>query len=738
MKTTSFSNLLRESRVVIPIMQRDYAQGRQSEKIRRVRAQFVNALFSALKSEGLPLKLDFIYGYRKELEDGQFEFIPLDGQQRLTALYLLHWYAAVKEDRLTEASALLSNFTYETRHSSRVFCQEIVKFKPEDLDQPLSSCIQDQPWFFSSWRHDPTIQSMLVMLDAIQEKDKKENCSNLWDFLTTEEKIVFYLLPMDELGNPDDLYIKMNSRGKELTEFEYFKSRFSESLPGDLRKEFDEKVDRNWSDLFWVSFRDEATEDPALFADKGFLRFYRYITDILVQLSQNGDGKVISSQQELELGIYHDKPENIKFLFGCLDALYTEVVQNGNKFFSQLFYIEEEDFTKEKTRLFFANSNIDLFRKCAQSYDNTARVNPFSVGEQLLLFACLLKLRDDTVVDDKFRNNLRVLRNMISNTEDRMRREDLPGLLQDVIDLVKRGKLSEETRLSADQLREEREKAQFLANFPELKDALYRAEDHRLLRGCLALFPLDEMIGKKLATFRQIFTPNTDFIEISRALMSTGDYYRQGEVRIIIGHEKEERWRELFSRSGRSKRFVTARDTLDEFLCLMPEEDYEPGRIIERFLAAYEENPDKEKPFNYYYVKYPAFRRNYAGYYYWPDSGQNYECRMLRATTTGGNNWSPFLFALKERYGNDDRISLGNYFNPLVVIRDTEALEIENDNAGYLVKPHGDEHSETFEELKSRGIIDENGLFKVRQNQEGFDLDDRIDEGASLIDLIIS
>lgn len=78
-------------RIVIPKIQRDYAQGRENKKVSKIRDRFLDALYQAI-TEDKPIKLDFIYGEIKENRD----FIPLDGQQRLTTLFLLHYYAAKK------------------------------------------------------------------------------------------------------------------------------------------------------------------------------------------------------------------------------------------------------------------------------------------------------------------------------------------------------------------------------------------------------------------------------------------------------------------------------------------------------------------------------------------------------------------------------------------------------------------------------------------------------------------
>ena len=80
----SFWQLIQKTKIEIPIIQRDYAQGRK-DKV-KVREGFLGALEHAL--DGNPIELDFIYGSKNNdcLQ-------PLDGQQRLTTLFLLYWHA---------------------------------------------------------------------------------------------------------------------------------------------------------------------------------------------------------------------------------------------------------------------------------------------------------------------------------------------------------------------------------------------------------------------------------------------------------------------------------------------------------------------------------------------------------------------------------------------------------------------------------------------------------------------
>ena len=98
---TTFSdgqNSVRLHKIIIPIIQRDYAQGRRDPEIGRVRARFLDALHSAVTGE--PITLDFVYG---DIDENGV-MTPLDGQQRLTTLFLLHWYAARKASEFDPSS----------------------------------------------------------------------------------------------------------------------------------------------------------------------------------------------------------------------------------------------------------------------------------------------------------------------------------------------------------------------------------------------------------------------------------------------------------------------------------------------------------------------------------------------------------------------------------------------------------------------------------------------------------
>ena len=65
------------------------------------------------------------------------------------------------------------------------------------------------------------------MLNAIDKKFGK--VAGLWEKLVNHS-ITFYFLPIKDMGLTDELYIKMNSRGKPLTTFENFKAELEREI----------------------------------------------------------------------------------------------------------------------------------------------------------------------------------------------------------------------------------------------------------------------------------------------------------------------------------------------------------------------------------------------------------------------------------------------------------------------------------------------------------------------------
>ena len=171
----------------------------------------------------------------------------------------MHWYLAVKEKKfeIFNEASYLNAFTYETRVSSKRFCQHLIKNPIENLDSgiQISSEIIDSAWFMASWKSDPTIQAILNMLDSIHSE--MSSCDDgLYNKLTNNNIITFEYINIksSEFKLTDELYIKMNSRGKPLTKFENFKAQLSDLFSEKSTDYSSEKLRYEDSDISYLQY----------------------------------------------------------------------------------------------------------------------------------------------------------------------------------------------------------------------------------------------------------------------------------------------------------------------------------------------------------------------------------------------------------------------------------------------------------------------------------------------------
>lgn len=427
-------SLLESYRIVIPLIQRDYAQGRKDLRTTEVRKQLLIDINSALiNSEEPTLDLNFIYG-----KSHNGNFIPLDGQQRLTTLFLVYLFAF----RDSDTCDFLRNFSYETRDSSKQFFNSLFEYRKSifQLEEKPSEIIKDAAWFADSWTLDPTIQGALVTLDGITDFfDFQYNYSEV---LTSETnyRVAFNFLDIEDLGSEDELYIKLNSRGRPLTDFENFKARFISrvhEVDTKLANDIALKLDTKWTDTIWRFDRNRF--------DINFLNLFE------IALINNLDSLDYSQRENWTMNIlFKDiELEHIQLIANVLDFL----TENEN---SKVSRVLEKAITSKsiKDRVYFHFISLYLFHS-------------------------------GTILDDKFKSWYRIFRNLTDNSEidspERYERaiRGINEQINHVSDLI--NYLSQNNRItgfSIEQVNEEIDKAKLIIEDPSQSEVIFNAENH--------------------------------------------------------------------------------------------------------------------------------------------------------------------------------------------------------------------------------------------------------------------
>jgi uncharacterized protein with ParB-like and HNH nuclease domain len=481
----SFYKLLSEKNYIIeiPIIQRDYAQGRENEQVNEIREKFLTNLKDSLEKDQ-PLELDFIYG--SIIPNGGHErFTPLDGQQRLTTLFLLHWYLALSENRLMDFRTLLSagdrvRFVYETRASAREFCKALVENDiPIKEDYKISKTIEDASWFFSAWKMDPTIASMLIVIDHV-DKIFGKTTFGFYDKLIDKANplISFQFIELKDFGLTDSLYVKMNSRGKELTEFENFKARIEQHIKKiddengtDIYVSFSKKIDAGWTDLFW-HYRDLSTN---LF-DNQLMNFIRemVICHYALTHGSRADDRVIRQLTDEEVKVTFSFYEQN----GCLGKDCIEEISGALDHFingegSVRTYLNEE----------WMYSENELFEGAIN--------NALTYTQRVIFYGLYKYLIQNEAIPGELFNWIRVIQNLAINTiyndpadfarSIRSVNQLLPYSRDILTHLATAG--SAVQGFADIQITEERIKALLIKKGENWKNAIYNFERHGYFRG---------------------------------------------------------------------------------------------------------------------------------------------------------------------------------------------------------------------------------------------------------------
>ncbi|MEG1523335.1 MAG: DUF262 domain-containing protein [Bacteroidales bacterium] len=699
MKTT-FWKLLDQYKITIPIIQRDYAQGRMDKKVTLIRKELLNTIKCALDKKS-SVDFDFVYG----TSNNGFLY-PLDGQQRLTTLFLLHWYFATKGGLLNEkVKGQLKKFSYQTRISSQRFCEKIVEFTPS-TDELISVIIKDQPWFAMTWNNDPTIVAMLNMLDDIQvHYSAGVNQYKEWfEVLTNQEIIHFQFLDMDSFNLSDDLYIKMNARGKPLTDFENFKARFEKYLTDTAREEekkrFVDHADGVWTDLFWKEMSNKM--------DVGFMRYFDFIAEVGFHILNLDNEKLIENDNELKFKVFKNN-DILNLLFDSLDA-WCEIESKSNFFCN---YFTGTKYEVGRVKLY--EENVNLFERCLQGINFVAK-------DKLMLYAVVLQLisKQDKTVE------LRLIRNLLINSPYEIRADNMNNLFCSIRNIMggNINYIELKNTFSGPQVDDEKVKAEFIQNYKELAEELYHFEDHYILKGRMSAIELDpRTLKQNREIFAKLFDNNVDRNTISRAMLCFGDYSQGNGDRWRFANS-DDSWHSILTSADVSK-VKGALNLLLESMKNCSLEDIISNKISGFTIA-------NNLPWEYYFIQYPEMNQGASANYVWYS---DFNICMLNTTRLSGYWRDPYLWSVCCQFTKNDREKINNIYN---LTKDKQpidifGIELSMCDDGWKVRINSTDNTTLiiYQSIGAKyGIIDD--VIKVPANV------DRIEIGVNIVRDIIS
>lgn len=269
--SSSFINMI-ENKINIPLIQRDYVQGLNLTKNNNVRKRLLKDIIESLSSENdSPHDLGMVYG-----SFNGTEFKPFDGQQRITTMWLFCLYLISRMKYLKIEvdehfiELINNNFNYQVRNSTIDFMQLlkhefINNFNSiHNSNKKITEYIRNLYNYYDKYDSDPTIKSMLGMIESINEVFNENSIDNnkilvIYKNLSSEEHIYFNYVNLKDYSLTDDIYIKLNARGLPLTDFENLKARIigileayeqKQGINNDVSKEFSNICDINWENDF--------------------------------------------------------------------------------------------------------------------------------------------------------------------------------------------------------------------------------------------------------------------------------------------------------------------------------------------------------------------------------------------------------------------------------------------------------------------------------------------------------
>jgi hypothetical protein len=382
--------------------------------------------------------------------------------------------------------------------------------------------ITNLSWFYKSYKQDPTIKSMLNMLDAIHEKygSEKQN------FFERLQRLQFYILPLNGFNLTDELYVKMNARGKQLTDFENFKADLIKWMKDETNSDkaffnnevylnnrkmpyylsFSQKLDTTWTQYFWQDTKNynvnEKDKNGNLIYSDGkivdplFMRlFYRYFLNKYI-LKSSSDNKTMDKEEDYQTLYNESKYQNFDVFKKLVSQdtiskfeMFLEVLQNPE---ADILNNIQPSWQPENKKFTFYDKDI-------------------TQSERIVFLGIMLFLEKGEYDSIKFKQWMRVVWNIVENT-DINGHPPMIGAMKLIAELSEKSADfaniyeyldkeligNESIQTVPDERRallEEKIKCRFIVNNPneDWENSFIKAEQHQYFKGSIGFFLIDSM-----------------------------------------------------------------------------------------------------------------------------------------------------------------------------------------------------------------------------------------------------
>lgn len=368
----------------------------------------------------------------------------------------------------------------------------------------LSNIIKNFYWFTNE--NDPTIKAMINMIDKIDDKyneiSKNDSSIKLFNNL---EKIKFYFLPLENFNLTDEIYLKMNARGKSLTSFENFKADFTDYILKINGNKIDSSIqlqlsdlDNKYTNLFWTlskEYNNIQNKSNNIILDDLYMKFFYRITLIYFIISYKGSNEKLIKEK------YYTEylNENNKYSsFNAFEKTYNNNKDIINTIFRVLDILESKySHILNIIKPIWDSTNYNILSKIVYEY------------KDIIIFAALVFYIDKNNIDKNnynknetsFKQWMRIVWNITENSYiDESSSISLIKLFYElsehssnIYDFLANEEKIIHTNISKEAVQYERRKCKFIIKDNNWETYFIEAEKHQFFRGYIDFLIDDNM-----------------------------------------------------------------------------------------------------------------------------------------------------------------------------------------------------------------------------------------------------